>query len=334
MCETPVKAYLCCTPKEFFGNFTILTRQYREVVRLNKNYIFYPSERNMRYVARFNNVREVYLPCGKCIQCLNSRSKSWEVRSSLELLKYKKAVCLTLTYNDDNLPFCGLLRYSDVQKFIKRLRKDFPYPIKYMCSGEYGGAKTRPHYHIIIFNYIPPDIVFGVTKPYSISKKGTKLYKSDYLTKKWGKGFVDVGEVNHRTCRYVSQYCCKKLLDETKKRLPRYKRIYKWKVKKSREFLHCSIGFGLDWFKRNYRSVISQSKIVLGKFTYSIPRYFIKKLSDINFKLYEEFKMKTFSFWLNYKNTPDDVRRSKIKSERLLSRLNLFHSDNLSMLAS
>lgn len=334
MCENPISAILCSHPKEFFGNFYILTRQYREVVQLRKEYIFFPSERNFRYIKRFNNVQTVYLPCGKCIQCLHSRSKSWEVRSSLELLKYSKACCLTLTYNDENLPFCGLLRYSDVQKFIKRLRKDYPYPIKYMCSGEYGGAKTRPHYHIILFNYVPPDIVFGRTRPYSVSKKGTKLYKSDYLTEKWGKGFVDVGEVNHQTCRYVSQYCCKKLLNETTKRSYRFKRIYEWKNKHVREFLHASVRFGLDWFKRNYRSVVSANKIVLGKFTYAIPRYFIKKLEELNFKLYKEFKERTHTFWLNFKNTLDDVRRSKTRSERLLSRLNLFHSDNLSMLGA
>ena len=329
MCDNPIEAILCSHPKQFFGNFFILTRQYREVVQLNKEYIFFPSERNKKYVSRFNNVQTVYLSCGKCIQCLNSRSKSWELRSSLEKLKYEHACCLTLTYDNEHLPMFGKLRYKDVQDFIKRLRKDLKVPIKYMCSGEYGGMKTRPHYHLIIFGYSPSDM-----RLYARSKKGTKLYKSDYLTSKWSKGFVDVGEVTHQTCRYVSQYCCKKLLNETTKRHPRFKRIYEWKNSKSREFLHCSVRFGLDWFKRNYRSVIANSKIVLGRFTYSIPRYFIKKLEEINPLMFKKYKEKTRDYWLSYKNTPDDVYRSRIKSDKLLQKLNLFHSQNFGMLAS
>lgn len=330
MCDNPIPVILCSHPKEFFGNFTISTRQYNEVVQLRKEYLFFPSERNSRYISRFHNVQTVYLPCGKCIQCLNSRAKSWEVRSSLELSKYKHSICLTLTYDDEHLPPFGKLRYSDVQKFIKRIRKDCKVPIKYMCCGEYGGTKTRPHYHIIIFNYLPPDKL----RLYKRTSKGTLLYKSDYLTSKWGHGFVDVGRVNHQTCRYVSQYCCKKLLNTTVKMPPRFKRIYDWKCKKSREFLHCSVGFGLDWFKRNYRSVIESGKIVLGRFTYAIPRYFIKSLESINKELFKKYKEKTHNFWLNFKNAPDDVYRSKIRTDRLLSKLNLFHSDNLSLLAS
>ena len=180
MCDSPISAILCSHPKSFFGNFYILTKQYREIVQLQKEYLFFPSERNNRYIKKFNNVQTVYLPCGKCIQCLHSRSKSWEIRSSLELLKYKNAVCLTLTYDDEHLPMFGKLKYSDVQKFIKRIRKDCKVPIKYMCCGEYGGTKTRPHYHIIIFNYLPPDRL----RLYKRTKKGTCLYKSDYLTQK------------------------------------------------------------------------------------------------------------------------------------------------------
>lgn len=325
MCDSPIEAVLCSHPKPFFGNFMVLTRQYREYAQLNKEYLFFGN----KYINRFDNVQKVYLPCGKCIQCLNSRSKSWEVRSSLELLKYKNACCLTLTYDNDHLPAFGLLKYKDVQDFIKRLRKHINVPIKYMCSGEYGGIKTRPHYHIIIFGFKPEDM-----RLYARSKKGTPLYKSSFMSSLWNKGFVDVGEVNHQTCRYVSQYCCKKLLNETVKMPPRFKRIYNWKQKKSREFLHCSIKFGFDWFKRNYRSVISQNKIVLGKFTYAIPRYFIKKLESINPDMFRNFKQKTHQFWLNFKNTPDDVRKAKIKTDSLLSRLNLFHSSNFGCVAA
>lgn len=326
MCDSPIEAVLVSHPKRFFGNFTIKTRQYNEVVQLKKEYLLFKSHSNLKYINRFENRQIVYLPCGKCIQCLNSRAKSWEVRSSLEHLKYKNSCCLTLTYDNEHLPMFGKLKYKDVQDFIKRLRKDIKVPIKYMCSGEYGGMKTRPHYHIIIFGWKPSDL-----RLYARSKKGTRLYKSDYLTNKWSNGFVDVGEVTHQTCRYVSQYCCKKLLNETVKRPLRYKKVYEWKNSKSREFLHCSIRFGFDWFKRNYRSVISSGKIVLGRFTYAIPKYFIKQLEFINLNLFKKYKEKTHKFWLNFKNTPDDVLHAKAKSDKLLSKLNLFHSDKMGL---
>lgn len=329
MCENPIEVYVCRRPKMSYGNFYINTRQYREIVQLDKEYIFFVGKNLNKYWYRFEHCERRYLPCGKCIQCLNSRAKSWEIRSSLEHQKYKKSCCLTLTYNDEHLPTFGVLKYKDVQDFMKRLRKRVGLPIKYMCSGEYGGIKTRPHYHVIIFGYCPDDL-----RLYARSKKGTALYKSALMTELWQNGFVDVGQVTHQTCRYVSQYCCKKLLNETVKMPARYKRIYDWKVKKQREFIHCSIRFGLDWFKRNYRSVISQGKIVFGKFTYAVPRYFVKKLEEIDKKLFDSFKEKTHSFWCNFKNDDKDKMAAAARSDKLLRKLNLFHSDKFGLLCA
>ncbi len=101
-----------------------------------------------KYGRRFDFVKEVFVPCGKCIQCLNSRSKSWEIRSILEKNKHTECCCLTLTYNDEHLPLCpdfvntdnglvhvpsdkrGIIKYKDVQDFIKRLRKSFDFKKK------------------------------------------------------------------------------------------------------------------------------------------------------------------------------------------------------------
>ena len=140
MCDNMLQAYLAKYPKECFGNFFVTTRQYREVVQLDKEYIFF----NTKYLKRFEDVKIVYVPCGKCIQCLEKRSKSWEIRSVFELLQSQTACCLTLTYDDEHLPKCdkvlpinedenveiiddkrGIIQYKDVQDFIKRLRKHF-----------------------------------------------------------------------------------------------------------------------------------------------------------------------------------------------------------------
>ncbi|MES0175720.1 hypothetical protein [Mesorhizobium sp. M0006] len=44
----------------------------------------------------------------------------------------------------------ALLTYSDVQKYLKRLRKD-GFPCRYFVAGEYGSEKGRAHWHLIIF---------------------------------------------------------------------------------------------------------------------------------------------------------------------------------------
>lgn len=352
MCDNPIMCYLASKPKPFFGNFFISTRQYREIVQLTKEYLFFPSKSNEKYLKRFDEVHTVYVPCGKCIQCVNSRSKQWEIRSALTAKSYKDCCCLTLTYDDDHLPKMadfistddglvrvpndkkGIINYKDVQDFIKRLRKyyNFKREIRYFACSEYGGNGTlRPHYHIILFNFTPPDI-----DPRSArrSNKGTILYKSPLLTRLWSNGFVDVGKVTLQTCRYISQYCCKNLLKERKSDNAQNKFLLKLKNKISRERIYASIGLGLDYLKRNYLSIFNAGKICYGKFVYPIPRYFLKKLETLCPSLYQNVKKKAHDYWLNFKWTQEDQKQAHIKSELLLRRMNLFHSPMFNLLSS
>lgn len=80
---------------------------------------------------------------------------------------------ITLTYDTSSVPIStnGFMELSkrDVQLFFKRLRKlhvaDYgktgmakllaPESIRYFAVGEYGSKKSRPHYHVIIFNTKP-----------------------------------------------------------------------------------------------------------------------------------------------------------------------------------
>lgn len=339
MCDSPLHAFLCSEPKSMFGNFMILTKQYREFAQFNKEYLFFSD----KYIARFLNVQDVWLPCGKCIQCVNARSKNWEIRSIFEKNRHVDNCCLTLTYDDLHLPKgsdfvatengiqkipeekTGIACYKDVQDFVKRIRKhfDFKKEIRYICSVEYGSSGTlRPHYHIILFGFCPNDLRF-----YKKSKKGTLLYKSDFLTEKWSKGFVDVGKCDIQSCRYVAQYCCKGLLKERKCANSLDKFILKHKNLLSRECLHASIGLGLQGFIKNYHAIVYAGKIVYGKFTYGIPRYFIRKLEQINNKLFQIVKNKGHTFWLNFVWDEKTKRDSMIRSEKLLDKLNLFRSD-------
>lgn len=339
MCDSPIHAYLAKEPKFIYGNFMIVTKQYREYAQLNKEYLFF----NEKYLPRFHHWQSVWLPCGKCIQCLNKRSKSWEIRSIFEKNNYSDNCVLTLTYNDENLPVGadfiqtenglfkmpvdkkGVANYKDVQDFVKRIRKhfDFKKKIRYICSVEYGSSGTlRPHYHLVLFGFCPNDL-----KLYKKSTKGTLLYKSELMNKLWKKGFVDVGKCDIQSCRYVSQYCCKGLLKRKQCMSLSDKFILDIKNRLSRECLHASLGLGFETFKKVYSSIINAGKIVYGKFTYAIPRYFIKKLEFIDNELFKNVKNKGHTFWLNFVFDEETKRNAIARSEVLLHKLNLFHSD-------
>lgn len=63
------------------------------------------------------------VPCGACIGCRIDRSRSWALRCVHESKMHDANCFITLTYNDENKPYGGSLDKTDLQKFLKRLRK-------------------------------------------------------------------------------------------------------------------------------------------------------------------------------------------------------------------
>lgn len=156
----------------------------------------------------YNN--PVNVPCSKCIECRLDYSRSWAFRMICELEYHEAASFLTLTYDDENVPLTDQLHMSlrkdDLQRFIKRLRKRLPdVHLMYYAAGEYGGKTLRPHYHMILFGFYPEDAVF-----YKVNKFGDVMVTSEFISEVWSKGYVVIGQVNQKTCGYVSRYCTKK----------------------------------------------------------------------------------------------------------------------------
>lgn len=91
----------------------------------------------------------------------------WSFRLMQEDRIAISSLFVTLTYDTDHVPISPkgfmTLDYTDVQKFVKRLRKlsvdPKGQPIRYFCVGEYGTKKMRPHYHLIMFNTNEENIV-------------------------------------------------------------------------------------------------------------------------------------------------------------------------------
>ena len=161
----------------------------------------------------------VDIPCGKCSGCRLQKSREWANRCLLELQYHKSSYFVTLTYDEEHVPyhlyddpstgeaFTSLsLEPRDWTLFMKRLRKKFGDGIRFFAAGEYGSETMRPHYHAIIFGLELDDL-----QPYKKSMQNFQYFNSPSLEKVWGNGFVVVASVTWETCAYTARYVMKKL---------------------------------------------------------------------------------------------------------------------------
>lgn len=87
--------------------------------------------------------------CRECWQCRKRRVNDYVGRCIAESKFSKKTYAVTLTYDGNQGVNAVTLIYKDVQDFLKRLRKK--HKCRYIVTGEYGSAKGRSHWHIILF---------------------------------------------------------------------------------------------------------------------------------------------------------------------------------------
>ena len=103
------------------------------------------------------------VPCGQCTGCRSEYSRQWALRNMHEASLKPDNCFITLTYDKKNLPQNNSLDKKAFPKFIRSLRKrnkrDKKNQIRYYACGEYGDNFGRPHYHAILFNYFPGDVV-------------------------------------------------------------------------------------------------------------------------------------------------------------------------------
>ena len=203
--------------------------------------------------ARYGHGAVLPLPCGKCLACKLSKAREWAIRCTLEASLYDDNCFITLTYDPEHLPADGKVSKKALQDFFKRLRKITNF--RYFACGEYGGQFHRPHYHMIIFGWMPDDV-----------KKGS----SKLLEKLWPFGFNDVKELHFNRCQYVARYTTKKIGSD------------------NGEFLMMSThpGLGTGWLNKHWD--IFELDKVCGPFGIgSIPRYFEKLAENAGLDLSE-----------------------------------------------
>ena len=146
----------------------------------------------------------IEIPCGQCIGCRLDYSNQWASRCLLEMQQHDKNCFITLTYDDDHVPmsyYCTLddhkerasmtLKMEDLTLFWKRLRKELEKNgnnFRYYCAGEYGDLYARPHYHAILFGFMPDDLIPASEyndKFVDKSELGYDYYVSPTLNRIW-----------------------------------------------------------------------------------------------------------------------------------------------------
>ena len=113
------------------------------------------------------------------------RKLQWTGRLVAESYLWEHSSFITLTYDDDWRTGC--LNYSDVQLFMKRLRKAHGGPLRFFCAGEYGERNGREHWHILIFGLYPP---FREVGEWDL----------------WPHGSTHIGDVTRQSAAYTAGY--------------------------------------------------------------------------------------------------------------------------------
>lgn len=176
---------------------------------------------------------------------------------------------ITLTYNDEHLPYGGSLVKADFQKFCKRMRKEVG-PFRFFHCGEYGEKLSRPHYHACIFGYDFPDReVFS-------ESEGSCLYTSELLASLWAVGHHLIGDVSFSSAAYVARYVTKKvtgdLADEHYMRVDSYGEVFR--VLPEYVTMSRRPGIGRGWYERFGNEVYPSDEVVVRGKSCRPPRYY------------------------------------------------------------
>lgn len=227
-------------------------------IKLKRNPVFSLND----YYKRYGRENVLLLPCGHCAECLLHRRQEWAVRCACESLDHKVSSFITLTYDNEHLK---PLNREDPLRFIKSLRNS-GYKIRYFGCGERGTKNLRPHYHIVIFGYLPQDLQFA-----GESESGQALYESREVDSLWKKGRAIVQIFSPEVAGYVAGYTSKKLGQDD-----------------SFQFQSTKPGIGYNYIK-SHKDIMIKYGAIFGDFGISkkssIPRYFKKILEKHGYSL-------------------------------------------------
>lgn len=172
-----------------------------------------------RYLPEISRFEWISCPCGSCAACKQSNAQVWADRLLMEL-PYVSAPSsfVTLTYDDAHVPisytlspwsdrveYCHPIKVRDFQLFMKRLRRYIKDPgLRFLASAEYGGRFHRPHFHVALIGYTPPDLTFYKRD------HGHDYFNSEVLSSIWQQGFTVTTALTPGSGAYVARYMTEK----------------------------------------------------------------------------------------------------------------------------
>lgn len=266
------------------------------------------------------------LPCGQCIGCRLEKSRQWAMRSVHEMRMYERNCFITLTYNDDWLPYDYGLNVRDWQLFMKRLRKKYGKGIRFLHCGEYGEFRQRPHYHAILFNHDFEDrTLFKVTN-------GVQVDVSDQLQALWSDekgrplGHCTVGNATFESAAYVARYVVKKFSDPTGVgQITHYTRVHPIHGTRSQvkpEYLIDSNGIGAAFFEK-YKSDFKFGTAVVRGQEVQMPKFYERLFDPVKLN-----RIKSARVHAGYERRDDNTSgRHRVRERVTERRLELLPRD-------
>lgn len=223
-------------------------------------------------ISRTPPLEPIRVPCGQCIACRLNRAADWAVRIMHEKKMTGDSCFVTLTYNQEEVPWVSdshaTLVKDDVRKFVKDLRnKLYPQRIRYYLCGEYGEG-GRPHYHLCLFGYFPKDLIL-----YKHTAAGD-LWICPSLSDIWQKGFVTVANLDFDSAAYVARYCTKLLTGKKKVWYAERNIIPEFALMSRKP------GIGAKWLEKYGQEVKTHHNVVVKGKKMSPPRYYRDKVYE------------------------------------------------------
>lgn len=136
--------------------------------------------------------------CHKCWQCREQAINDWVGRNIAESKTAIACHAVTLTYGrgragDVDHERASVLTYSDVQKYLKLLRRH-GYPVRYFVTGEYGSKKGRAHWHIMLYwqKHVPKHVL-------------DRNFEDDHWPHGWSFWTVPTPHAVRYNCKYIQK---------------------------------------------------------------------------------------------------------------------------------
>ncbi|QCQ84597.1 replication initiator protein [Blackfly microvirus SF02] len=259
--------------------------------------------------SSFSGVR-LRIPCGQCVGCRLEKGRQWSMRMMHEFRTGgNTGSFVTLTYDDDHVPYWNTLVKADFQNFMKKLRHRLGDGIRFYGCGEYGEQNGRPHYHVCLLNRD-----FDDKRVIKKSASGETLYSSAVLDQCWPFGFALAGDVSFDSCSYVAGYVIKKITGPVADwhyggRLPEF------------ALMSRRPGLGDEYFKKYGREVAAHDSIIINGREVRPPRFYDTRLALVDPERLETLKAKRRKVALRQRaeNTTD---RRRVREAVALARLN------------